>query len=751
MPFCQVIVDINHTDVDHVFTYRVPAGLDVCPGMRVHVPFGPRKLEGVVVEMAADCDLTPERVKDICDTLEDYPAVLPPLLELAKEIQRTSFCTLAVALRLMFPAQMRGQRIREKQQEVAVLTVAPDVLGQVIAAQVRAPKRAKVLRALADAPDMELTTAALRETVGDCRDALNALCKMGFVKLEKRESLRRPYGEMERLSAQDPELTRQQEDVLAELLPAVETGKGEFLLYGVTGSGKTEVFIRLVRQTLVQGKSAMILVPEIALTPQMVMWFRARFGAVAAVLHSRLSAGERFDEWRRIRRGDARVVIGARSAVFAPCGNLGLIVVDEEHESTYISDRHPRYDAREVAIRRCENEHATLLLASATPSILSFARARRGDYVLLEMPSRVGNRPMPQVTLVDMRKEMENGNRSVFSGQLVAALKNCVARGEQAMLLMNRRGYNSFVSCRSCGYVVKCPNCDVAMTYHVVGSGQTEAKLHCHYCGFAALPPNTCPKCGSKYIRYFGAGTQKIEEELKKLFPQENVIRMDIDTTSGKDGHAKLLDEFRSGRAKLLVGTQMIAKGLDFPKVTLVGVIAADMTLNLPDYRARERTFQLLTQVAGRAGRGTLPGQVIIQTYKPEDEVIQTAAAQDYRAFFELEFDRRRTGLYPPFTILARLLVESNSPQKAREVATALHARCEKLLNAHPQWKKRALMVRLDQPSITVLRGKTRWHVLMKLLVHPETEQFAAALSELAREKQEGAEVYFEYNPTTMM
>ena len=751
MPFCQVIVDINHTDVDHVFTYRVPAGLDVCPGMRVHVPFGPRKLEGVVVEMAADCDLPPERVKDICDTLEDYPAVLPPLLELAKEIQRTSFCTLAVALRLMFPAQMRGQRIHEKQQEVAVLTVAPDVLGQVIAAQVRAPKRAKVLRALADAPDMELTTAALRETVGDCRDALNALCKMGFVKLEKRESLRRPYGEMERLSAQDPELTRQQEDVLAELLPAVETGKGEFLLYGVTGSGKTEVFIRLVRQTLVQGKSAMILVPEIALTPQMVMWFRARFGAVAAVLHSRLSAGERFDEWRRIRRGDARVVIGARSAVFAPCGNLGLIVVDEEHESTYISDRHPRYDAREVAIRRCENEHATLLLASATPSILSFARARRGDYVLLEMPSRVGNRPMPQVTLVDMRKEMENGNRSVFSGQLVAALKNCVARGEQAMLLMNRRGYNSFVSCRSCGYVVKCPNCDVAMTYHVVGSGQTEAKLHCHYCGFAALPPNTCPKCGSKYIRYFGAGTQKIEEELKKLFPQENVIRMDIDTTSGKDGHAKLLDEFRSGRAKLLVGTQMIAKGLDFPKVTLVGVIAADMTLNLPDYRARERTFQLLTQVAGRAGRGTLPGQVIIQTYKPEDEVIQTAAAQDYRAFFELEFDRRRTGLYPPFTILARLLVESNSPQKAREVATMLHARCEELLNAHPLWKKRALMVRLDQPSITVLRGKTRWHVLMKLLVHPETEQFAAALSELAREKQEGAEVYFEYNPTTMM
>ena len=418
MPFCQVIVDINHTDVDHVFTYRVPAGLDVCPGMRVHVPFGPRKLEGVVVEMAADCDLPPERVKDICDTLEDYPAVLPPLLELAKEIQRTSFCTLAVALRLMFPAQMRGQRIREKQQEVAVLTVAPDVLGQVIAAQVRAPKRAKVLRALADAPDMELTTAALRETVGDCRDALNALCRMGFVKLEKRESLRRPYGEMERLSAQDPELTRQQEDVLAELLPAVETGKGEFLLYGVTGSGKTEVFIRAVRRAAQMGKTAIVLVPEIALTPQMVSWFRSRFGEDAAVLHSRLSPGERYDEWRRIRRGDVRVVIGARSAIFAPLQNVGLIIIDEEHEQSYIADNNPHYDARRLAHERCAREGAALLLASATPSMRSFAMAGRGDLRLLEMPRRVNNRPMPTVHVVDMREELKKGNRSVFSGAL---------------------------------------------------------------------------------------------------------------------------------------------------------------------------------------------------------------------------------------------------------------------------------------------------------------------------------------------
>ena len=418
MPFCQVIVDINHTDVDHVFTYRVPKGLCVCPGMRVHVPFGPRKLEGVVVEMTEECDLPPERVKDVCDTLEDYPAVLPPLLALARDIQRSSFCTLAMALRLMFPAQMRGQRIHEKRQEVAVLTVAPDVLGQVIAAQIRAPKRAKVLRALADAPETELTTAALREAVGDCRDALNALCKMGFVKLEKRESLRRPYGAMERLSEKDPRLTRQQEDVLAELLPAVERGQGEFLLYGVTGSGKTEVFIRAVRHVAQMGKTAIVLVPEIALTPQMVSWFRSRFGEDAAVLHSRLSPGERYDEWRRIRRGDVRVVIGARSAIFAPLENVGLIIIDEEHEQSYIADNNPHYDARQLAHERCAREGATLLLASATPSMRSFAMAGRGDLTLLEMPRRVNNRPMPTVHVVDMREELKKGNRSVFSGAL---------------------------------------------------------------------------------------------------------------------------------------------------------------------------------------------------------------------------------------------------------------------------------------------------------------------------------------------
>ena len=741
----QVIVDIVHENVAHTFTYRVPEGMPLSVGQRVEVPFGPRKKEGVVVALTERCDLPPERLKDIIAPLEDYPAILPCLLTLARRMAENAHCPLAETLRLMLPAEMRGGRVQVKQQPVARLAIPPEQVEDAIAAQGRSQKRRALLNLLRDGAPHPV--GEMKLVVREPLEPLRQLAAAGLVELWQQEVLRRPGGGMS-APVPDPELTPSQREALEIILPELEQGTGRFLLHGVTGSGKTEVFIRLVRRALGMGKSAMILVPEIALTPQMVDWFRARFGPVAAVLHSRLSAGERFDEWRRIRRGDARVIIGARSAVFAPTEQLGLIVVDEEHETTYLSDRHPRYDAREVAWWRCEEEGATLLLASATPSILSFARARRGDYTLVEMPTRVLNRPMPEVEIVDMRRELEQGNRSVLSGRLVSALRDCLRHGQQAMLLMNRRGYNAFISCRSCGHVMKCPNCDVSLTYHVQGG---DGQLHCHYCGHAEPPPQVCPECGSRYIRYFGAGTQKVEEELRRLFPGVGVARMDIDTTSGKDGHQRLLDEFRSGRARVLVGTQMIAKGLDFPRVTLVGVVAADMTLNLPDYRSRERTFQLLTQVAGRAGRGEIPGQVIIQTYKPEDPTILASSRQDYRAFFEEEFARRRTGLYPPFTILARLLVESSAEAAAREHAQALHRRCEALLDSHPAWKKRTLLMRLDQPSVTILRGKSRWQILFKLLVHKETELFAAELTAMAREEAPGTDTYFEYNPTTMM
>ena len=742
----QVIVDIVHENVAHVFTYRVPEGMHLSAGQRVEVPFGPRRIEGIVIGFSETADVPMEKLRNIIAPLEDYPAVLPQLLSLALRMAENAHCPLAETLRLMLPAEMRGGRVTVRRQPVAQLAIPLDQLEEAIAGQKRSGKRRMLLNLLRDG--LPHPVGELKLLVRDPSEALKQLEDAGLVTLRMEEVLRRPGGTMPEEPVQDPALMPTQEEALSVVLPQLERGTGRFLLHGVTGSGKTEVFIRLVRRTLEMGKSAMILVPEIALTPQMVSWFRSRFGQVAAVIHSRLSAGERFDEWRRIRRGDARVVIGARSAVFAPLEKLGLIVVDEEHEATYLSDHHPRYDAREVAQWRCEAEGATLLLASATPSILSFARARRGDLTLLEMPHRVHDRPMPTVEIVDMRRELEQGNRSIFSGALMSRLRTCMQEGQQAMLLMNRRGYNSFVSCRSCGYVVKCPNCDVAMTYHLAGG---DGQLHCHYCGYVQPAPDQCPECGSGYIRYFGTGTQKVEEELKKLFPDVGVVRMDIDTTTGKDGHQRLLDEFRSGRARILVGTQMIAKGLDFPRVTLVGVIAADMTLNLPDYRSRERTFQLLTQVAGRAGRGALPGQVVIQTYKPDDPVILASARQDYRAFFEEEFARRRRGLYPPFSIMARLLVESTSAQAAQEHAQMLFDRCQQALETHPSWKKRTLLMRFDQPPVTVLRGKTRWQVLFKLLVHTDTESLVAFLTDLARAEHPGAETYFEYNPTNMM
>ena len=747
MAFCQVIVDIAHEDVDRVFTYRVPEGMNLCPGMRVHVPFGRvRRVEGVVVAMADACDLPPGRVRDVTDVLEDYPAVLPGLLRLAMRIKESSFCTLAQALRLMFPAQMRGERIRNKTREVVVLTCDRTIGAQLVASQARAPKRAQVLAALLESESDETPVEALRQKLGECRQPLMALCKMGFARIEEREALRSPYGAMERLAGQDPTLTAQQEQVLSALLPAVEAGKGAFLLYGVTGSGKTEVFIRAVRRCAQLGRTAIVLVPEIALTPQMVMWFRSRFGEDAAVLHSRLSPGERYDEWRRIRRGDVRVVIGARSAIFAPLEHVGLIIIDEEHEQSYIADSTPRYDAREVARWRCEDEGAALLLASATPSMRSFAMAGRGDLTLLEMPRRVANRPLPQVHVVDMREELRAGNRSVFSGALLTGLTRCLDEGHQAILFVNRRGYSTFVSCRSCGYTVTCSQCDVSMTYH-----SAENVLRCHYCGQEMPVPRTCPECGSPYIKYFGVGTQRVEEEVRKFFPDVPVLRMDNDTTRTKDAHAQLLARFRSGEARVLVGTQMIAKGLDFPEVTMVGIIAADAMLKLPDYRSAERTFQLLTQVAGRAGRAEHPGEVFLQTYDPENYAIEAASRQDYRAFYEEEMMRRRRALYPPYTLLARLLYEADRAEDAQAAAEAAMRQMEAFFERRTYLKKYVIALRVMACPVKMIRGKSRWQVTLKIVDQPICQEAVGKMSEIARTPLERCACICQVNPSSMM
>ena len=481
----------------------------------------------------------------------------------------------------------------------------------------------------------------------------------------------------------------------------------------------------------------------------MTAWFHSRFGNQAAVLHSALSAGEKFDEWRRIRFGEAKVVIGARSAVFAPLENIGAIIVDEEHENTYQSENRPRYDAREVAWKRAADNDAVLILGSATPSIPSFMRAMPGvrpenRLTLLEMRDRVKNRPLPEVEIADMRGEFERGNHTIFSAKLVEAIKTTLDKGEQVMLFINRRGHSTFVSCRKCGYVVKCPQCDVSMTYH-----QTENSLRCHYCGNTMPPPKTCPQCASQYIKYFGAGTQKVAEEVQKLFPMARIARMDIDTTREKDAHLRILNRFRSGEANVLIGTQMIAKGLDFPNVTLVGVVAADMTLNLPDYRSTERTFQLLTQVAGRAGRAEKSGRVIVQTYDPDHYGIKLAAAQDYRAFYQKESAFRRTALYPPFTEILRIVYSGKDEKKVRMQAEKHEEEMNRFLDEN-NLRADVVQMRALEAPISLLRGEHRWQLFLKMYFKGDLNAACAKMQSMVDAADEDIRAELEVNPVNM-
>ena len=743
----HVIVDVIHSNVAKPFSYMIPEGMRVEPGMRVNVPLARRYVDGIVVRITEDCDIPEDKLKPVRKALDSYAAVLPHMMALAEELAEQDHCPLAETLRLMLPAAMRTGRAGIK--EVSLFQIADmNSIDKAIDAQGRSNKRKMLLRVLSDGTAK--TTAELSQWVNAPAEALGRLVADGYVIKTSRQQMRSPYQDMKLTPNEAPVLTEEQNKALEVMLPDLRTGKGAFLLHGVTGSGKTEVYLAMVETALEMGKNAIILVPEIALTPQMVQWFRNRFGPRTAVLHSRLSDGERVDEWRRIRLGDANVVIGARSAVFAPVENLGLIVIDEEHEQSYLSDRHPRYDARKVARSRAQREGATLILSSATPSILSFSQAQDGEYMLVEMMNRVHNRPLPEVTVVDMRKELAAGNRSMISALLRQKLADCFTKGQQAMLFINRRGYHTFVSCRNCGYVMRCDQCDVSLTLHQPRDG-SQGLLRCHFCGKTERPPDVCPSCGSKYIRYFGCGTQKVEDEIHKLFPNVKTIRMDNDTTQKKDAHYHILTAFREGKAQVLIGTQMIAKGLDYPRVTIVGIIAADLSLFVQDYRAQERTFQLITQMAGRAGRAEENGEVIVQTYKPEHPCIVAAAAQDYRAFYNEEYGRRRTGLYPPFTLFARLLVESANTEAAKRKCGHLYDEANAFLDEHPECKKRVLSIRADEAPIRMIRGKYRYHVLLKLFEHSDIKPVLDALSDLAMDSDEQCQVYYELNPSTLL
>lgn len=527
-----------------------------------------------------------------------------------------------------------------------------------------AVKQKALISYLLEAGETTFLAKDLQQQTGASSQTLKTFIQEGLLTESFEEVYRDPYRDREFTPSAPLDLTPEQREAAKHIHQAVSDGQHEtFLLHGVTGSGKTEIYLQTIDHVLQKGKEAIVLVPEISLTPQMVQRFKERFGSNVAVLHSGLSTGEKYDEWRKIHRKEVKLVVGARSAVFAPFENLGMIIIDEEHESSYKQEEMPRYHAKDVAIERAGRHQCPVVLGSATPSLETYARAKKGVYTLLSLKHRVNHQQLPHVSLIDMREELRNGNRSMFSEELMLRLKEVLERKEQAVLFLNKRGYSSFVMCRDCGYVEQCPHCEISLTYH-----RYQKRLKCHYCGHEAPVPAECPECHSEHIRYFGTGTQRVEEELTKVLPEARVIRMDVDTTSRKGAHEKLLTSFGNKEADILLGTQMIAKGLDFPDVTLVGVLSADTSLHIPDFRSSEKTFQLLTQVSGRAGRHEKAGSVIIQSYTPSHYSIELTKQHDYEAFYEQEMLHRRHQSYPPYYFLAMVTVSHEEVTKAAHV-----------------------------------------------------------------------------------
>lgn len=666
--FAAVAVDVSAEAVNRTFDYAVPRSLasTLRPGHLVWVPFGSRRVAGVVVGLVQKPSVA--EVKAIHSLMESELAVPAHLLVLARWLSDRYAARFIQALRPALPPGSRQGRIRSL-TEVQVQLVVSDREAADAAVRLapRAPKQARLLEELLAGP-RPLPRAALLSRAGAGRDSLDRLVTGGLVHLKESEVHRDPFG------GEDPgrdvphRLTVQQAAALDAVGASVDAGPGEtFLLHGVTGSGKTEVYLKSIEALASTGRQALVLTPEIALTPQLVRRFRRRFGDGVAVLHSALGAGERYDQWRRLARGEAWIAVGARSALFAPCPRPGLIILDEEHENTFKQEETPRYHARDTALELARLAGATVVLGSATPAVESYYRARQGKFRLLELPDRIDGRRMPTTTVVDMRDELAGGNLSIFSSRLAEGIRQGLARGEQTILFLNRRGFNTFVLCRECGLVVECPHCDFSLTYHA-----PVRRLRCHYCGHSQPVPAVCPGCGGRRIRFFGTGTQKVEALTREAFPGARVARMDVDTTRRKGAHRQIYDAFRRGEIDILVGTQMVAKGWHVPRVTLVGVVSADTLLKLPDFRSGERTYQLLTQVAGRAGRGPAGGEVVVQTYSPDHYSIQAARDHAYERFYELEISSRAARNLPPFSRLVRFLVTAGAESAAAGVAQAL-------------------------------------------------------------------------------
>ena len=650
--YADIIVDITHEKLDKVFQYSIPSELEgvLQIGMEVVIPFGRsnKEIRGYVTGFSQKPGYDQSKMKPVLRVAKDSVAIESRLVALAAWMKEHYGGTMIQALKTVIPIK-KQERAKEKRRVRLLLDEEAGKQQLDLFLHKNQKARARLLAALLDQPeqDYDLLTKKLNVT----RTVVRALEEQKMISLEAEKVFRNPIRHQEH-DRKPPEFTAEQQHAINIFREDYQNGiRQTYLVYGITGSGKTEVYMEMIAGVLARGAQAIVLIPEIALTYQTVMRFYGRFGDRVSILNSRMSPGERYDQMERVKAGEVDVMIGPRSALFTPFERLGLIVIDEEHESAYKSEQVPRYHARETAIDRAAREGASVVLGSATPSLETFYACRSGRFQLLELKKRAGFGELPQVYVEDMRNELRAGNRSMISDRLKNLMDSRLKKREQMMLFLNRRGYAGFVSCRSCGYVVKCPHCDVSLSAHQGG------KMICHYCGHEEPQAKICPSCGSSYIGGFKAGTQQIEEMVKRMFPEARVLRMDMDTTRMKDGHEKILETFASEEADILIGTQMIVKGHDFPNVTLVGILAADMSLYSSDYRAGERTFQLLTQAAGRAGRGRSRGEVVIQTYSPTHYSIEMAAAQDYEGFYAAEMEYRELMGYPPVEQLLAVLL----------------------------------------------------------------------------------------------
>ncbi|MHA6251347.1 primosomal protein N' [Oceanobacillus sp. CAU 1775] len=779
MKIAKVIVDVPASVIDQTFDYEIPEQyIDVLvPGMRVIVPFGPRKIMGYVVKITSESAF--KRLKPIEEVLDIVPVLTNELLDLGQWLAKETLSLSISALQVMLPQVLKSKykkeihRLNEEQlspeledlfagrdvityeefetslikhsqlkkeidqEKVMIDYIVKSKITKKYETMVRpkkdilqleealvdfsksAKKQVAILNYFIDHPE-EISQKILLNKLKTTSSTVKALVEKGLLETYRKEVFRNPFDDDSIVQTEPLLLTDEQDQAIQPILESIEKVEHEvFLIHGVTGSGKTEIYLQAIQEVINQGKEAIVLVPEISLTPQMVHRFKGRFGKNVAVMHSALSAGEKFDEWRKIQRKEVQVVVGARSAIFSPFENLGIIIIDEEHETSYKQEEQPRYHARDVAIYRGKKNKFPVVLGSATPTLESFARADKNVYKLQTLHKRTNEKPMPEVITVDMRNELHAGNRTMFSRLLMDKMKACIERGEQIVLLLNRRGYSTFIMCRDCGHVKECPHCDIALTYH-----KNTNILKCHYCSFEETVPTICPECESDLIRYFGTGTQKVEESLAQLMPEATVLRMDVDTTRKKGAHEKILTAFSEKKADILLGTQMIAKGLDFENVTLVGVLTADSMLNLPDFRSSERTFQLLTQVSGRAGRHDLTGEVIVQTYTPEHYSIELASQYNFEDFYKKEMAIRRTFQYPPYFYLALITVSHPNHVKVVQSAQSIVGQLQERVSGQ------TIILGPTPSPIPRIKDRYRYQCMIKYKNEPELRKYITEMQQ---------------------